>query len=45
MNGEITMKKLPEVDVGFRELYMRIIAPILSRLLVTGIKSGQRVGR
>ena len=35
MKGETTMKKLPEVDVGFRELYRMLPAPIKSKLLLT----------
>lgn len=45
MKGENTMKKLPEVDVGFREMYRMLVTPIRSKLLVTEFKSGQRVGR
>ena len=37
MKGETTMKKLPEVDVGFRELYRMPPTPIKSKLLVTDI--------
>ena len=34
------MKKLPEVDVSFDELYRILIAPIRSKLLLTGIELG-----
>jgi hypothetical protein len=32
------MKKLPEVDVSFDHFYGILIAPIKSRLLLTGIE-------
>ena len=32
------MKKLPEVNVGFEELYRMLVAPIRSKLLLTGIE-------
>ena len=31
------MKKLPEVNESFEELYAMLIAPIRSKLLLTGI--------
>nr|CBH37593.1 hypothetical protein BSM_10700 [uncultured archaeon] len=31
------MKKLPEVNESFEELYRMLIAPIKSKLLLTGI--------
>jgi len=31
------MKKLPEVNGSFEELYRMLIAPIRSKLLLTGI--------
>jgi len=42
MKGETTMKELPEVDVGARELYRMLVVPIRSKLLMTGIESGQK---
>jgi hypothetical protein len=36
------MKKLPEVNVSFDELYKMLIAPIRSKLLVTTIGLGQK---
>jgi hypothetical protein len=32
------MKKLPEVNVGFEELYRMLIGPIQSKLMLTGIE-------
>jgi hypothetical protein len=32
------MKKLPEINVGFEELYRVLVAPIKSKLLLTGIE-------
>jgi len=32
------MKKLPEVDISFEELYRVLVAPICSKLLLTGIE-------
>lgn len=40
MKGEITMKKLPEVNTSFENLYGILIAPIRSKLLLTGIELG-----
>jgi P2-related tail formation protein len=34
---ENIMKKLPEVDVSFKDLYSMLIGPIKSKLLLTGI--------
>jgi len=34
------MKKLPEVNVGFEELYGMLLGPIRSKLLLTGIELG-----
>ena len=34
------MKKLPEVNESFEELYGMLIAPIKSKLLLTGIELG-----
>ena len=34
------MKKLPEVNVSFEELYRMLVAPIRSKLLLTGIELG-----
>ena len=34
------MKKLPEVDVSFGELYSMLVAPIKSKLLIAGIELG-----
>jgi hypothetical protein len=38
--GGKTMKKLPEVNVSFEELYGMLVAPIRSKLLLTGIELG-----
>lgn len=42
MKGETTMKKLPEVDVGFGYLHQTLLAPIRSTLLVAAIEFGQK---
>ncbi len=34
------MKKLPEVNVSFEELYRMLIGPIKSKLMLTGIELG-----
>ena len=38
LHGENYMKKLPEVSVSFEELYRMLVAPIRSKLLLTGIE-------
>jgi hypothetical protein len=40
--GESIMKKLPEVNYSFEELYRMLILPIRSKLLVTTIGLGQK---
>ena len=34
------MKKLPEVNESFEDLYRMLVAPIRSKLLLTGIELG-----
>jgi SAM-dependent methyltransferase len=38
MEGESIMKKLPEVNESFEDLYRMLIAPIKSKLMLTGIE-------
>ena len=38
LHGENYMKKLPEIDVSFEELFRMLVAPIRSKLLLTGIE-------
>jgi len=42
MKGENIMKKLPDVDVDFRELYRTLLAPIRSKLFVVAIEHGRK---